>query len=207
MLCCWIDEGGGLDVERCRKAGVTQAMFSLRRHTKAQVDAARTDFQVGGYHALSWSLADEPGLTGTRYADIVNQLTMRMLGGDGKGVGVQLDIQVDIEQHVLPGGFDQWMRDFISRWRAVRANRVTSWALEGFQGGRLGGIRQKVIDAGFSVVPYAYDGDMNPFDTYAVVNDLIAHGFPYHAVRPFYDGRYLWRGADGWVFTQNRLPA
>lgn len=200
----WVDEGDALNIAKLRYHGVTRPYFSLRRHYKTDVDHARNHgFEVGGYHASSWSFADNPRLTGRQYADIVNQLVKAHLGGDGKGIGVQYAVNVDIEQH-LP---DQWMLDFIKRWRAVRSWRETAWSLEPMQAGRLDGIRQAVLDARFDVVPYTFKGDMTPFDHSAVMRDLTQRQWPAARVRLFYDGALpRFEGWDGLVFSQARLP-
>jgi hypothetical protein len=193
---CWIDEGQDADYSRLTRHGIGRLLFSPRvnqGHSRAQIDEARAKgFEVGIYRVPEW----DPTLEGAAWATMLSKDVTR-LGGDG----TQVHVQADIETHNTV-----WLAAFLLQWRKHRAKRDTSVTTEGFQGGLLVKIRPQILDSNVTLVPQAYGGDMQPWDTHGTVLDLIAYGFPLEKILPFYDAADLRRGWSGYCFTQQRLP-
>ncbi|MDQ5820008.1 MAG: hypothetical protein M3540_01015, partial [Actinomycetota bacterium] len=166
MRAIWIDEGSDPDYPRLTKHGITDLYFSPRvdqGHPKDTVDAARAQgFTVGLYRALSW----DDTLSGKDWAKLLSGDVARFVGGDGKGIGVQLGVQANVETHDMA-----WCAEFLRWWRLYRPLRETSWTMEGFQGGLLKDIRLQILASRVDLVPQCYGGAMEPWDTAGTVKD------------------------------------
>lgn len=202
MRAIWIDEGKTPDWPKLEREQITDLYFSARYGTKAEVDDARArGYRVGIYRARSW----DEGLAGKEWAKLLSDDVARFVGGDGRGIGVQLGVQMNIEHKD-----EAWIKSCLLWWRLYRPLRETSWACEGFQGGWMTNIRTAFTVARVLLVPENYGGDMDKpteqWDSDGTVQDLIDYGFPAKNVVPFHDAKYLRRGWRGFAFTQQRLP-
>lgn len=193
----WIDEGS--KPEWGRLVPFTHLFLSTRDATTAALNEIRMrGFQAGIYRVTTW---DEGVDDGKEWAKLLSDDVARCVGGDGRGLDVQLAVQADIEQHD-----SAFIVAFLKEWRARRPRRDTSWTMEGFQGGWMREIRQQINDSGVKLIPQAYDGAMKPFDSLGVVRELVNYGFYEQLIYPFHDAAELRRGWDGFAFTQQRLP-
>lgn len=201
----WVDEGNDADYTKLRAYGITAPYYSIRdpRVTRGYLKTVQSlGFTPGVYAAWNWYASPNGGaLAGAAFATQVSQQLDTIMEGVASPPDFPL-VQLDIETHALPyifGALDQW--------RKHRPKRVTSWCLEGYQGGLFSPADAIHIAAKVNeVVPSAYAGDMTPFDAVDVFRNLVSHSFPPGIVSMFYDAAHLPAAWAGYAFTQGRLP-
>lgn len=194
----WIDEGNDADYAKLRAYGITNPCYAMRdpRVTLSYLrDVRARGFTPSVYIAPNWYVVE----TGPEFAELVSELLETRYPRTAAGFP---QVIVDIETHDV--GF---ITSFFTRWRQLRPTRVTSWTLEGFQGGLFAPADVEVIrQASVVVAPQTYTGEMRPQAADRIVIDLIAHGFPLTSLLCYYDAANLPQGWQGWAFTQGRLP-
>jgi hypothetical protein len=200
----WVNEGAEIgDFNRLRSFGITHLFYSARTHTKAHITQARAQgFQVGIYANPQW----DNGFADAKAHRLWLSRKVTELGGDNAQMDVQLNLEklAAIEAGVDPNAYTiEWFQ----WWRKIRANRWTSWTMEGFQGGALYPAMRHGALAGTFLSPQAYDGAMNVWDSYGVVKDLVDWGVAFPAILPFYAApEVLRRGASGFFYLEHLLP-
>jgi hypothetical protein len=187
----WIDENSDPNYSKLGGQGFKQLFFAHRdpRLTTFYLDHVRNKgYTPGIYWASTW----DAGQSADFWVNILDG-TIKRLG--------KMPVQVNIEEHN-----PSKIADFITRFRKIYPWIPLSLATEGFQGGWLAQNLVLLDAQRVTLVPEAYDGAMNPYDTDGVVQDLVGRGFLYDRVVPFHDAASLRRGWRGFAFTQNRLP-
>lgn len=197
----WIDENNDPNYSKLDGKGFKQLFFAHRdpRLTPAYLQSVRDKGYITG---LYWASTWDKDKSADFWVHILDT-TMKRLG--------KMPIQVNIEEHDPVK-----IADFVTGFRKIYPWVPLSLATEGFQGGWL--VKNLVLlDAQrVTLVPEAYadlpGAPMTPYDTDAIVQDLVSQGFSYDRVVPFHDAKTLYRagatprGWRGFVFTQNRLP-
>lgn len=205
MKAIWVNTGAEVSsYPTLHQLEFTHVFFDLHRHTKAHLTQARNQgFKVGGYTNPQWF-----GVPAAKdYRDMVNRRLSELVGKDE-----QCDVQFNIEKATLSqtiatqAAQNKWVDDLFYWWRRVRATRETSWTMEGHQGGWFTPtfVSPNLKDTTF--VPQAYDGNMNRWDSYGVVKDLVDYGVPFSRIMPFYDtpeARIPY--SEGFFYLENRL--
>jgi hypothetical protein len=203
MRAVWVDAGNDPDYTKLAANLITWVYFDIReaRLTPAYLEtvAAQPGIEgIGVYAVPTWPQTAQ--LTPGRFAEWVDG-ELRRIGWSGNPV-VMLDIEVpELVPYVLT---------CLRRWRQLRPKRTTDLTIEGHKGALFGMPEMiEVCKLVRWVVPQCYDGDMHPWDTYAMCADLYAYGFPATKVRPFCSAAALqpwWGIPDGFAFTQGLLP-
>ena len=170
-----------LDWNRLKQLSVDTVFYDLHQHGRAEIVNARSKgFRVGGYTNPEWFGVVHP----KDYRTIVSK-RLTQLGVDDE----QFDVQFNIEKGIFQGRSqdeqNQYVLDLFYWWRRSRAQRTTSWTMEGHQGGWFNKCWADQRLAGTLFVPQAYDGSMNRWDSYGVAMDLVDWGAPLHQVLPF----------------------
>lgn len=205
----WIDAGNVPDPAKLSRYGITRPYFSIAdpQVTRPFLDRWRGAFPdgVGVYVAASW------------YGDTPEELADRMdawLNANAAGTGasfprVQFNAESLFRSVQAAGGLPQFLTRLLGYWRTKRAQRETSIALDGFQGGlwnnRSGDVAA-VNSARVTLVPEAYTGAPAPMAADEVRRDLELYGFTLSSLSIFRLGEDLPIRWDGFVFTQGRLP-
>lgn len=203
MRAIWINEGAEVNsYDRLRNLGFNQVFWSERNHTRAHLEQARREgFEVGVYSNPQWYGHPDP----KTYRTVVNQ-RLTALGVNDE----QCDFQINYEVHN-----PAWITEFFYWWRRVRQTRPTSWTMEGFQGGWAWRAMNHPNLLGnpddprtvVTLVPQAYDGNMNAYDTAGTIKDLVDHGVDYRRIVPFVDApEATKRGFYGFAYMEHRLP-
>lgn len=212
MRAFWINTGAEVQsYPGLRQLGITHIFWDAHRHTRAHLEQARREgFKVGVYTNPQWfgfesaalSVSERAKAYRTRVSQRLNQL----------GVNEeQCDVQFNIEKLAaleagLADGGNQFVIDLFYWWRRSRADRKTSWTMEGHQGGHFWPALRHPNLAGTDFVPQAYDGNMRRWDTYGVVKDLVDWGVPFKRILPFTDApeaRIPY--SEGFFYLEHRL--
>jgi hypothetical protein len=198
-VAAWVNESTDPDVDKARRHGITDLYFAARNQDgRINDDYLKRYRDLGFTCGIYWSDTWDPDVSGVRWAEIVNNY-WRILHGNISFLKVQFNIEVHDQAKIL---------NCFNRWRDLRPHAVTSWAMEGFQGGWIKSIAADLVRLGITCVPEAYDGAMNPFDPRAVVHDLTANGVPENMVIPFMGANDVHRGLDqvgGFIFQLAEL--
>ena len=218
MRFAWVDEGSGPDFVKGAASGITGYFLSIRQGTRAQlIDIHNRGFANGLYVGHNWFGDGDspPSITPGQYAAKVKGLL------DTRRVS-STRLQLNMEQHDGP-----FIIGALTALRAMYPTLALSFSPEGMQGGWIwtSGLWKALIDLHVRIVPQLYFGVMadinlrssDPAKFYAdvkkglrserlVVNDLVRNGIPDGLISPFWPGEWLPAGADGYVFTQGRLP-
>ena len=198
----WVDSRNDPDWAKLRRHGITWVFVSL---DDPPADVRRRLLEIrarglvaGVYSAWSWF----PGKDGAKFAEAVHSQLQQVVP-DASATWPR--VQLNDETHD-PVRIEVMLR----RWRQLRPATATSWTLEGMQGGWATHppLVQAVLDTKVRVVPQAYAGNMDPWDTAAVLRDLTERPsrYPDRIVSLIHDAAALRRFWDGWAFTQGRLP-
>lgn len=202
MRAAWGYPGSDPPADLPAKWGITWLYFDIRdsRLTPSYLSSVASRPGVDGcgvYVAASW-LPDAAPEAVARWTDA----RLRQIGYKGA-----LPVMFDIEG--MPN-LASYCVACLTEWRTLRPRRVTDLTIEGHKGGVFGLPEAlAVCKLVRYVVPQAYDGQMHPWDTFAMVADLWAAGFPLTKVCPFYDAAHLlpwWGTPAGFAFTWERLP-
>jgi hypothetical protein len=202
MRAVWVDEGQDPDYGKLAANGINWPYFALRdpRLSAPYLTsvAAHTGIDGCGVYAVaSWFPTAGP----VTFAEWVDA-RLRAIGWLGNAP-VMLDIEVsDLAAYTVA---------CLTRWRQIRPARVTDLTIEGHKGGVFQPVDVIHVSAKVRyVVPQCYNGSMTQvWDSYAMVCDLAAAGFPLGKLCPFYDAAHLsqwWGLPAGYAFTQGRLP-
>lgn len=202
MKAVWVDAGNDPAYAKLADNGITWPYFDIReaRLTPAYLDDVKARDGIDGcgvYAVASWG----PNFTPVEFAEWVDH-SLRRIGWLGNP-----PVMFDIEgmENLVP-----FVLAVLRRWRELRPRRITDLTIEGHKGGLFRPVDVLNVVAKVRwVVPQCYDGNMHPWDTWAVCADLYAAGFTPSGVRPFYDAATLlpwWGTPDGFAFTQGRLP-
>jgi hypothetical protein len=210
----WVNKGTDVQSwEGLKQLGVTHVYYDLHQHSRREFDNARSKgFAVGGYTNPEWfgfgtgATLDERAKA---YRTVVSQRLAALSLHDE-----QCDVQFNIEKGQLTEGGvtsmaeqNLWVRRLLYWWRRSNAQRVTSWTMEGGQGGWFFEAMRSPELASVTFAPQAYDGAMSRWDSYGMVRDLIDWGVPYGQVLPFYDTpelRTAYNG-PGYYYFEHRL--
>lgn len=203
MRAVWVDAGNDPDYGKLAHYEISAAYFDPRdphvtREYLAAVAAHPPIRAVGLYFAWNWY----PTLTAAQFAEEMSATIDRLrLGGN-------VAVCIDIEKG---SGLDNatyvpYVLACLTRWRELRPTRLTSYTLEGMQGGLFDRAAVQAIAATKVLVcPQFYAGDMSPL-RHSVIVDLLMAGFAGSRLYGMYDGAALpWRWR-GFAFTQGRLP-
>lgn len=218
-LYLWVDAGNDPDFNRGDANGITGYFLPLgdARTTKAQLQSIAGKPRANGvYVGQNWW----PTLTAKEYVAKANALLNPIRLSTTR-------VQFNLEQHD-----PAYILDVFEGFRVLNPKVGLSWALEGFQGGWIRDAEAtmqfvtRMVKAKVRVVPEVFAGKMaditlrssdpagflkqlnaslRPGD--AVLQDLLAAGFPKESINVFLDGAFIGREASGYVFTQGRLPA
>ena len=203
----WIDAGSDPTYSVLDAHGITQVCFDIRdpRVTKQYLRNVLAEPEieaVGVYAAWNWQTwwprpYRHPAFTGVQFAEWV--------AAKVKPLHMSQDVpfvHLNIETHDV-----DWILAALTRWRRARARKRTLWTLEGFQGGLFGHADVSEIEAlDLEYGPQCYTGSMVRFESAAVVDDFVRHGFSPERIYPFLDGSQMGWEWRGWAFTQGRLP-
>ena len=205
MRAIWVDSGNNAAYHKLAEYGIDAPYFDIRdsRVTKAYLLGARDELKAvsgraafpGVYAAWNWW----PQLNGRQFAEKVSAMCAPLFKNTAPNFpGVCLNAETHDTGYIVA---------MLTRWRELHRQRVTSWTLEGYQGGLFSPVeRIAIAAANVSIQPQAYRGNMEPFDVVDVYRNLVAHGFPPAQVEIMYDAAHLppeWSGA---AFTMGRLP-
>ena len=127
----------------------------------------------------------------------------------------QCDVCFNIEKAALSqAGFstqenhNKYVIDLFYWWRRSRAQRVTTWTMEGHQGGWFYPAFRAPELVNTKLVPQAYDEAMRRWDSHGIVKDLVDWGADYRRVQPFYDAPELrtpYVSDDAFFYFEHRL--
>jgi hypothetical protein len=210
----WINTGTDVQSwQGLKDLGVTHVFYDLHDHGRSEFDNARSKgFAVGAYtnpDRFGFGKGATVDERAKNYRTIVSQrLTALSLHDE------QCDVQFNIEK----GSFIQagitsmaeqnlYMRRLFYWWRRSNAMRLTSWTMEGGQGGWFYEAMRSAELASVTFAPQAYDGRMTRWDSYGIVSDLVSWGVPPTRIAPFYDSPEL-RTAyvpSGYFYFEHRL--
>lgn len=207
MRAAWGNLRSGPPYAKLAAAGITWPYFDIRdpRLTPTYLDAVRATPGVEGVGVYavrgtdSWPETDD--LTPAQFAEWTDR-ELKSIGWLGNP-----PVMFDIEGMPDLVGF---VLGTLRRWRELRPKRITDLTIEGHKGALFS--PADVINTVAKVrwvVPQCYDGNMTPWDTWAIACDLYAAGFTPAGVRPFYSARALepwWGVPDGFAFTWDLLP-
>ena len=199
MRYVWVDVGVP-DYAKGDSHGITGYFMPMyaAQTTKAQLQDIVNHGRAAGLFVGHnwWGDADSPPkLTPAQYAEKANAFYKSVLVPG-------LRVQFNLEQHD-----PEYIASVFEAWRKLQPTVGTSWALEGMQGGWMTpDFVQRVIAAHVRVVPEAYIGQMQRVEGDAVLRNLMRRGFPESLISLFFDGEQMGVDAEGYVFTQNRLP-
>jgi hypothetical protein len=205
MKAIWVDAGNDAAVDKLASYGIDAPYFDIRdpRVTKPYLLGVRDQLKAvsgrpafpGVYVAWNWY----PTLSGKAFAEKVSAM-LEPLAKDTAPTfpGVCLNAETHDVSYIVA---------MLGRWRELRPKRVTSWTLEGYQGGLFDAAsRIQITAANVEIQPQGYRGNMEPFDVVDVYRNLVAHGFPPAQVTMMYDAAHLPPAWSGSSFTQGRLP-
>lgn len=207
MRAFWINKGAEVQsYPGLRQLGVDKVFFDLHTHSRAHFDQARREgFEVGGYTNPQWF---PDGKDPKAYRSRVSQRLAALSLHDE-----QCDVQFNVEKLYLsdigldtPDEASKYILDLMYWWRRSNPNRVTSWTMEGHQGGWFYPILKNSLLSNVLLVPQAYDGDMRRWDSHGVVMDLVRHGAALERVTPFLDApeaRIPY--SEGFFYMEHRL--
>jgi len=205
MRAMWIDEPSEvISYPGLQGLGITHVFFSERSHSWQHLQQARGNgFQVGIYTNPQWyGYSDPIQLAKNLSATLTNKF-------QAGSAGTQCDVQINYERHDA-----DYIIKFFTQWRKQRATRETSWTMEGHQAGWAWPAMNHPVLLGNSadqrtvtkLVPQAYDGSMNEWDTWGVVKDLVDYGVNVSRVMPFQDApRARIPYTDGFFYLEHRL--
>lgn len=203
MRASWLQLNADPDYPWFQTENITWPYYDIRdpKLTPAYLDNVRAHPQlegIGFYAVASWpEVAALPPAGFAAWTDH----RLREIGWLGNA-----PIMFDVEFPSTPAKLVPYCMALMLAWRQLRPKRITDLTLEGHKGG-LFAVPDAVALSGLVrwIVPQCYDGDCNPWDTWAICADLYSAGFPVGAVRPFYTAKQLdpWFGVpDGFVFIQ-----
>lgn len=206
MRFLWIDAGNDPDWATIKTHGMTGLYFALSDplpDIKRRLEEAQgKGYQIGVFACWNWGPYTETD--GVAFAEWVDARLRALVAAGYVSTVNRPRVQLNNERQE-PGVILSMLR----RWRQLRPQHSTSWALEGMQGGWMDAAFVKsVIGYKARVVPQAYNGAMTQqWDALAVARDLTARGFPDSIISPFYDALTAdVQYAKGFFFTQGRLP-
>lgn len=208
MRYLWVDDGNDPDFIKGEENGITGYFLALGgvRTTKAALlDIAGRGRANGVYVGAGWWNSLSP----TQYAARLNTLLNPIRNSSTR-------VMVNLEEHDPAR-----VVAILTEIRRLNPKTGLSWALEGMQGGWARGIASQVNDLRVRVVPELFVGNMANIDLRAsdpakfyddvkanlrseaaVLADLVG----FNAVSLFHPGEWLTPDAEGYVFTQGRLP-
>ena len=195
MRFVWVDEGQSPDYTKGDKHGVTGYFLPMFSTEPRQLAEIKNRGKVAGlYYAWSWKEVD--GLSPEETAAKVAAEYKRCFVPD-------LRLQHDNERHNASE-----ITRLLLESRRLLPTAGTSWTLEGHQAGWFDGpLINAIIKTKTRVVPQLYNGQMTVhYDSLAEVRKWIAYGVPEGMVSPFYDAARIPAFAEGYLFTQGRLP-
>jgi hypothetical protein len=194
----WINTGTDVQSwQGLKDLGVTHVFYDLHDHSRAEFDNARSKgFSVGAYtnpDRFGFGKGATVDERAKSYRTIVSQrLTALSLHDE------QCDVQFNIEKgSFINAGFTSmaeqnlYMRRLFYWWRRSNALRLTSWTMEGGQGGWFYEAMRSPELANVTFVPQAYDGRMARWDSHGIVEDLENWGVDPARIMPFYDSPEL----------------
>jgi hypothetical protein len=201
MRAVWVDRGNVPNWDLLRKHHITWVFIGLdepQAFVAKQVAEIKARGLVAGVHA-AWNWY--PGLSGAAFADKVDALVRAAVPA---ATPLHPRAQINDETHD-PARIVAVLR----RWRQLRPTTATSWTCEGHQGGWFTPeLVKTIVETKTRVVPQAYTGPMVPTDALAAVRDITKRGVPDSMVTPMYDGKTVTTPyAQGWFFTQGRMPS
>lgn len=202
----WIQENDEvISYPRLKDLGMTHIFFSARSITRAHINQVRRNgLKVGIYSNPQWY-----GAPSTRdFRDIVrDKLTELNVNQE------QCDVQFNIEKTgLLQMGLtteltaSEYVIDLFHWWLRSNRQRVTSWTMEGFQGGWFARamVHDNLLRA--TLVPQAYDDKMNRWDSFGVTKDLVDWGVSFSRILPFYPANEARiRGSEGFFYMDHLL--
>lgn len=203
MRAVWVDANNDPNYGKLAASGITAPYFDPRdpRVTAPYLAAVAGHAGISGvgiYFAWNWY----PTLTGAEFAEEMSATISQL------GVGGNVAICIDIEKGfgLTDTTYVPYVVACLQRWRELRPTRVTSYTLEGMQGGLFDKPSVQAINAAkVKVCPQMYAGDMTPLP-HGVTLDLLMAGFLGTRQYGMYDAAALpWRWR-GFAFTQGRLP-
>jgi hypothetical protein len=211
----WVNRGTDVQSwDGLKQLGVTHVYYDLHQHSRREFDNARSKgFAVGGYTNPEWfgfgtgATMDERAKA---YRTIVSQRLAALSLHDE-----QCDVQFNIEKGALTNAGilsmaeqNLYVRRLLYWWRRSNAQRITSWTMEGGQGGWFYGAMRSGELANVTFGPQCYDGNMTRWDSYGIVTDLVNWGVEPARILPFYDSvelRTPYVGWRGFFYFENRL--
>lgn len=197
MRAAFVNPGGPAvpDLVKARSYGITRLYWEARDpaiNAGLFLAIRERGFEVGIMRDPNWSHATA--------IDLARELDDNLirLGANS----LQCAVLVDYEGHE-----ESYMRAFVREWRDLRPNRVTGWTLEPYQGGWFSkDLCIALSNAGISVYPQTYYGNMAPAPIDEVRCQLINAGLPRGLVSPVYDAAHIPRWWDGIAFPFHALP-
>lgn len=203
MKFVWVDHGADFDTNKAQAHGVNGAFFALDEQPASVIAKAKKarmeGYAAGVYLGHGWAPFNwgDGVLLGEQVAEMVKSI-----------FGIHLrpsfpKVQLDIETHD-----PVFVMDALEAFRSHLPKQDLSWTMEPFQGGWMAhqGLRDAIVRHSIRVVPQAYFGGMQRVAEDQVLRDLTRVGYDERRVSLFYDGAQLPREANGFIFTQARLP-
>lgn len=200
MRSLWVDAGNDCDWARAHAHKMT-ALYYPVNDPIADVKRRVAETKAHGYTPgvyMAWNWPEFAGLSGVDMAEKMHSLVASVEAG---GIAVKVQFNNELHDPTL-------IRGMLSRWRALRPTKDTSWTMEGHQGAWMTPEFVKaIVAARIRLVPQLYNFDMTQiWDSLAMARDLTKRGFPDSLVSPFYDAAHLPHWWDGFAYTQGRLP-
>lgn len=195
MRFVWVDVGQSPDYGKGDRHQITGYFLPMFSTSAQQLAEIRNRGKVAGlYYAWSWQQVD--GLS--------PEQTAAKVTAEYKRVYVPgLRLQHNDERHDAAT-----ISRLLRETRRLLPTVGMSWTLEGHQAGWFtGDLVDAILKTKTRVVPQLYNGPMSVvYDSLAEVRKWARYGVPEALVSPFYDAAKLPAYAEGYVFTQGRLP-
>lgn len=195
MRFVWVDVGQNPDWAKLDRHQVTGVFMPMWSTTPQQLAAIKNKGKVAGlYYAWSWKEVE----------NLSPEETAAKVAAEYKRCFVpDLRLQHNNERHDAAG-----IARLLRESRRLLPTAGTSWTMEGHQAGWFDGpLIKAVLDTKTRVVPQLYNGAMTVhYDSLAEVRKWVRYGVPEGLVTPFYDAANIPAYAEGYLFTQGRLP-
>ena len=199
MRYVWVDANADPDFVKGDRNAVTGYFLPLgdAKTTKAALQGIAGRSRANGvYVGHNWWPGITPKEYVAKFASLFNPIKLSSTRA-----------QFDLEQHD-----PAYILGVFTEARRLYPTLGLSWALESNQGGWIAQAEKdmqfitKMLGLKIRFVPSAYLGDMTRVESDIVLRDLLRRGIPEGSITMFLDGKQLGVDADGYIFTQARLP-
>jgi len=222
MRFVWAVEGDDPDYGNCRANGITGIFAPMFDRLTDKMYLRRfiaEGFIPGLYVGHNWFPQLGPNELAAKVIAEYKRLTFA--SGEGDPALPNVRLMMNLEQHD-----PVFILSNLTQIRKALPKLGLSWSPEGMQGGWMSpDFVSKIVALKVRVVPQTFVGSManlddrgaNPGKFYTDVrrsirsenqirDNLTDRGFPVSSISLFHDGAWLTSTAEGYVFTEGRLP-